>query len=82
MTRHNKLQLQILSLYRQFLRVVKTKPGAEEYVKSEFRKNASIPRKNILQIEQIVRRAERQLESMKKPTTLGIGVFQQDDKTS
>ncbi|ESN98717.1 hypothetical protein HELRODRAFT_66878 [Helobdella robusta] len=79
MPRHNKLQLEILSLYRQFLRVVSDRPGTSEYVKSEFRKNSYIPKKNILQIEQIVRRAQRQLESLKKPTTKGIGVFQRDD---
>lgn len=80
MPRHSKLQLQILSLYRQFLRTAKDKPETKEYIKSEFKKHASIPKKSVLQIEQIVRRAERQLESLKKPTSMGISVYTIENK--
>ena len=79
MSRHSKLQLKILSLYRQFLQTAKEKPETTDYIKSEFRKNASISKKSVLQIEQLTRRAERQLETLKKPTSKGIHVFTAKD---
>ena len=79
MPRHSKLQLHILSIYRQFLRAAKDQPQTIEFIKSEFKKNSSIPKKSTLQIEQIVRRADRQLETLKKPTSKGISVFTRTD---
>ena len=35
--RHSKIQKQVLSLYKAFLRASESKPGFEHYVKSEFR---------------------------------------------
>lgn len=76
MVRHSKLQLQVLALYRACLRVARNKPGATEYVHQEFHKNALIPKTEVMKIEHLVRRGQRQLESLKKSTTTGIGSFQ------
>ena len=79
MPRHSKLQIQVLSLYKKFLQTSRDKPGVAEYVKSEFRKNATIPRTDTLRIEHIFRRAERQLETLKNSSFQGVGVFKKQD---
>jgi len=79
MVRHSRLQQQVLALYHQCLRVARTKPGAVAYVRSEFRKNADINKSEVMRIEHLLRRGQRQLESLQKPTTTGVGVFQKDD---
>jgi len=79
MVRHSRLQVQVLALYRQCLRVARDKPGAVEYVRAEFRKNADISKSEVMRIEHLLRRGQRQLESLQKPTTTGVGLFQQDD---
>jgi len=81
MVRHSRLQLHVLSLYRQCLRVARDKPGAADYVRSEFRKNADINKSEVMRIEHLVRRGQRQLESLQKPTTTGVGFFQKDDNS-
>ena len=75
--RHSKIQLQVLSLYRQLLRAARNKPGAAEYIQHEFHRNATISKTEVMKIEQLVRRGQRQLENLKKSTTMGVGVFQQ-----
>jgi len=79
MVRHSRLQLQVLAFYRQCLRVARSKPGAVDYVRSEFRKHADINKSEVMRIEQLLRRGQRQLETLQKPTTTGIGFFQRDD---
>jgi succinate dehydrogenase assembly factor 1 len=53
--RHSKLQLQVLSLYKQCLRVAESKAGFKETVRMEFRRNAAVPRTDVLRIEQLMR---------------------------
>ena len=60
---HSKVQLQVLSLYRQCLRVAETKAGFKETVRFEFRRNAAVPRSDILRIEQLMRNGNRQNSS-------------------
>jgi len=79
MSRHSKLQKHIISLYRQLIRVARSKPGAVDYIRYEFHKNATIPKGEVMKIEQLLRRGERQLESLKKSSTTGVGLFQSDD---
>lgn len=79
MVRHSKIQIQVLSLYREFLKVSKTQPGLADYVRSEFKKNAQIPRTNTIQIEQVYRRGLRQLEMLKRKDVKGVGVFTKSD---
>ncbi|XP_075070485.1 succinate dehydrogenase assembly factor 1, mitochondrial [Mixophyes fleayi] len=65
MARHSNLQKQVLSLYKQFLVAGKDKPGFVPQIQHEFRKNAKIPRTNIMIIEYLLRRGKRQLEQLK-----------------
>ncbi|KAK7933636.1 hypothetical protein WMY93_004532 [Mugilogobius chulae] len=51
MSRHSKLQKQVLSLYRQFLRAGQTKPGFVPRIKDEFKENAKIKKSDVMHIE-------------------------------
>lgn len=63
--RHSKLQKQVLSLYRMLLRASDSKPGVQQYVKEEFRRNsAAVNQKHVLHIESLLRRGQRYLEDM------------------
>ncbi|XP_071994087.1 succinate dehydrogenase assembly factor 1, mitochondrial [Engystomops pustulosus] len=75
MIRHSNLQKQVLSLYKQFLRAGKDKPGFLPRIQHEFRKNAKIPRMDVMHIEYLVRRGRRQLDQMKDATTKQLGAF-------
>jgi len=79
---HSKLQLKVLSLYRLFLRTARDKPGATQHVRDEFRRNAAIPRLEIVRIEHIIRRAERQLKLLSNPSIKSIGLFHSDLESS
>uniref|UniRef100_A0A452I0K9 Complex 1 LYR protein domain-containing protein n=1 Tax=Gopherus agassizii TaxID=38772 RepID=A0A452I0K9_9SAUR len=75
MARHSKLQKQVLSLYRQFLRAGKEKPGFLPRIQAEFRKNASIPRMDVMHIEYLLRRGQRQLKQLRDVNTKQMGGF-------
>ena len=75
MPRHSKLQLEVLSLFKQFLRTVGDKPGMADYVREEFRKNASLPKNNTLIIDHMLRKGKRQLGEMQKSSVTGLHVF-------
>ena len=64
MPRHSKLQKQVLGLYRMLLRASANKPGVKEYVTEEFRKNATMDKKDVLHVEYLVRRGEKYLENL------------------
>ncbi|KAK3576289.1 hypothetical protein CHS0354_036024 [Potamilus streckersoni] len=81
MAKYSKIQLQVLSLYREFLQVSEGRPGLKEFVRSEFKKNAMIPRTDSLHIEAIYRRGQRQLELLKKKEVNSIGMLTQAVKT-
>ncbi|KAK3764002.1 hypothetical protein RRG08_004366 [Elysia crispata] len=78
MARHSKIQKQVLSLYKQFLRVTKDQPSFKEYIRSEFRKNAAMPRTDTIKIEYLLRRGWRQLEMLKTSSVSGAGVFENE----
>ncbi|XP_063309673.1 succinate dehydrogenase assembly factor 1, mitochondrial [Pelobates fuscus] len=75
MVRHSKLQKQILSLYKQFLRAGKEKPGFLPRIQQEFRNNAKIAKTDVMHIEYLMRRGNRQLEQLKDVTTKQLGSF-------
>ncbi|KAM8960842.1 succinate dehydrogenase assembly factor 1, mitochondrial [Pelodytes ibericus] len=75
MIRHSKLQKQILSLYKEFLRAGKEKPGFLPQIQQEFRKNAKIPKMDVMHIEYLVRRGQRQLDQLKDVNTKQLGAF-------
>ncbi|ELU03061.1 hypothetical protein CAPTEDRAFT_92308 [Capitella teleta] len=76
---HNKIQLQVLSLYRQCLRAAKNRPGVKDHVREEFRSNASLPKLDTIRIEYLMRRGHRQLEQLSKSSVKGIGVFEKTE---
>ena len=82
MPRHSKIQLQVLQLYKTFLRAAEEKPGVKQYVRTEFRKNAKIARTDTLRIEHILRRSHRQLETLKKSSVTSMGVFENEKSRS
>jgi succinate dehydrogenase assembly factor 1 len=59
--------------------VGRDKPGIREYVRNQFQKNADIPKREVMHIEYIVRRAQRQLKTLQESSIEGMGVFTKDD---
>lgn len=80
MARHSRLQLQVISLYKQFMRVTQSKPSFKDYVKQEFRQNAQIAKTDIMKIEYLLRRGWRQLEMLKSSQVSSAGVFEKEEK--
>lgn len=80
MMRRSKLQIQVLSLYKQCLRAAEAKPGFRSNVQSEFRRNARIPRTDTMRIEQAVRNGFRKLKMMNDPNVSGMGNFVDERK--
>ncbi|MCJ8740943.1 hypothetical protein PDJAM_G00065030 [Pangasius djambal] len=82
MVRHSKLQKQVLSLYRQFLRAGRDKPGFLPRIQEEFRTNAAIQKTDVMHIEYLCRRAQRQLEQLRDVNTKQLGFFSKTKKDS
>lgn len=57
------------------MKLARTRPGLADYVRSEFKKNAAIPRTNTIQIEQVYRRGQRQLAMLERQDVQSVGVF-------
>lgn len=75
MPRHSKLQKQVLALYRQFLQAGKDKPGFVPRIRDEFRVNARIKKTDVMHIEYLYRRGQRQLEQLRDINTKQLGSF-------
>uniref|UniRef100_A0A8D0NBU6 Complex 1 LYR protein domain-containing protein n=1 Tax=Sus scrofa TaxID=9823 RepID=A0A8D0NBU6_PIG len=75
MSRHSRLQRQVLSLYRELLRAGRGKPGAEARVRAEFRQHACLPRSDVLRIEYLYRRGRRQLQLLRSGHATAMGAF-------
>ena len=80
MVKHSKIQIQVLSLFRQFLRAAQGRPGIAEHVRAEFKKNKTLPRTDTLRIEFLMRRGARQLEQIQSSSIKKIGVFEDKAK--
>nr|XP_054759331.1 succinate dehydrogenase assembly factor 1, mitochondrial-like [Lytechinus pictus] len=80
MARHSKLQLQVLQLYKTFLRVAENKPGVKAQIQYEFRKGAKMPRTDLMRIEYVVRRAERQLKMLQTGSVDRAGTFTNENE--
>ena len=78
--KHSRLQISIFNLYRQLIRSCEGRPGFKEYIQAEFRKNAKIPRSNILQIEYLIRRGEKQLKDLKRAEMQSISMMKPGPK--
>ena len=72
---HSKLQLSVLSLYKELLRAAANKPGVETIIKTEFRRQAKLQRSDTLRIEYQMRIGRRKLEMIRDPQVSGIGQF-------
>ncbi|XP_012664608.1 succinate dehydrogenase assembly factor 1, mitochondrial [Otolemur garnettii] len=75
MSRPSRLQRQVLRLYRELLRAGRGKPGAEARVRAEFRQHACLPRSDVLRIEYLYRRGQRQLELLRSGHATAMGTF-------
>uniref|UniRef100_A0A674NHV6 Complex 1 LYR protein domain-containing protein n=1 Tax=Takifugu rubripes TaxID=31033 RepID=A0A674NHV6_TAKRU len=75
MARHSKLQKQVLALYRQFLQAGRDKPGFVPRIREEFRVNARIKKTDVMHIEYLYRRGQRQLEQLRDSNTKQLGSF-------
>lgn len=75
----SRLQKQVLSLYRQFLRAAQDKPGFAEHIRHEFRKNSVIPKTDGLRIEYLLRRAQNQLKQLEKMECKSMGFFTREE---
>lgn len=75
MSRHSRLQRQVLSLYRELLRAGRGKPGAEARVRAEFRQHACLPSSDVLRIEYLYRRGRRQLQMLRSGHATAMGAF-------
>lgn len=82
MVRHSKLQKQVLSLYRQFLRSAQDKPGFLPRIRDEFRANSAIKKTDVMHIEYLYRRGQRQLELLKDVNTKQLGSFSKPKEDS
>ncbi|XP_028312467.1 succinate dehydrogenase assembly factor 1, mitochondrial [Gouania willdenowi] len=80
MSRHSKLQKQVLALYRHFLRAARDKPGFVPRIRDEFRENAALKRSDVMHIEYLYRRGVRQLEQLRDANTKQLGSFSRHTK--
>lgn len=80
--RHSKLQKQVLALYRQFLQAGREKPGFVPRIREEFRVNARIKRTDVMHIEYLYRRGQRQLEQLRDVNTKQLGSFSKPTENS
>eukprot|EP00058_Branchiostoma_floridae_P016244 XP_002601732.1 hypothetical protein BRAFLDRAFT_215274 [Branchiostoma floridae] len=74
--RRSQLQKQVLSLYKQFLGLSKDKPGLANHVRAEFKKNAQLPKSDVLRIEFLIRRGTRQLQTLRTTSVQQVGSFE------
>ncbi|XP_061836954.1 succinate dehydrogenase assembly factor 1, mitochondrial [Nerophis lumbriciformis] len=82
MARHSQLQKQVLALYRQFLRAGHDKPGFLPRIRDEFRENAGMKKTDVMHIEYLYRRGQRQLEQLKDANTKQLGTFSKKQENS
>ena len=82
MPRHSKVQLQVLSLYKQFMRITKEQPGFQDYIRNEFKKNSTLARSDIVKVEYLLRRGWRQLDMLKTTSVKGAGVFEKESASA
>lgn len=72
MARLSGLQREVLKLYRQSMRTVKTKPEESRhhwraYIREEFGKNKKIPKKSFSVVEHLIRVGHRRFELFANP---------------
>ena len=72
----SQFQLKVLSLYAQFVRLSKDRPGLLEKCRDEFRKGAQLSSKSdALLIDYKLRRAKNQLDMLKAKNARSVKIF-------
>eukprot|EP00741_Cyanophora_paradoxa_P015291 tig00000194_g14760.t1 len=79
------LQKQVLQLYRLTLRAAEAKDASsrsalKDFIRSEFRRQASIPKTEVTRIEFMLRRGKKQLETLQQPSITGFSIVQPSDR--
>ncbi len=70
------LQLKVLGMYAQFVRLSKNQPGLLEKARNEFRAASDLtPKHDSLAIDAKLRRARNQLEMLQKSRVKAVKVF-------
>ena len=72
---HSKLQVEVLKLYKELLRAATNKPGFQTNIRSEFRRQAALPRHDSLRIEYQMRLGRRKLDTIRGYLTVCELVF-------
>ena len=75
----SELQRQVLALYRQCLRAAAGKPGAAAAVRREFRRNAEVPRLEVMRVEFLLRQGRRKLQMLQDPHVSQMGQFRSEE---
>ena len=75
------MQKQALALYREVLRIARTKPengraGIKDLARSELDRYKGIARKDFNRIEHLLRRGKRQVEVLKQADVAGVQVVE------
>lgn len=78
--RHSKVQLQVLKLYKACLRAAENKPGFKANVQFEFKKNAQLPKTEMMRIEHLLRQGQRKLSMIQDPNVSSMGSFVEEPK--
>lgn len=82
-TKKSQFHLQILSLYAQFIRLSKTRPGLLEKVRKDFREASTLhPKNDSLLIDYKLRRAKNQLDMLKSSQVKQIKVTTSSSNTN
>lgn len=61
-----QIQREVLRLYKGFLHASKGTDGMKEYIRQVFRQNAQLKRTEVLKIEYLLRKGQRELRSLKQ----------------
>ena len=81
LTKKSSFQLKILSLYAQFVRLSRERPGLLEKVRIEFKAGSQLsPKSDSLLIDYKLRRAKNQLDMLKANNVKQVKVFSLNEK--
>jgi hypothetical protein len=74
--RMSGLQGHVLSLYKQYLRLAKTKKNPEltNYIREKFREDSKIPKTLVDKIEWKLRNGKYQLDTLSSPNSDGFSI--------
>ncbi|GAV09803.1 hypothetical protein RvY_19284 [Ramazzottius varieornatus] len=71
----SRLSRHVLRLYKGFMRAARDKPGFKERIRAEFKQHSALPLSESMRIEYLLRRGQRQLESLQNANVKEFRVF-------